>query len=73
MEDRSGQIVAVNVAFLVLTTLIIGFRIYCRGWIIRSFAGNCYHMDISAFKRRMRVDDARLTVTAMTMSVVNVA
>ncbi|GJN78745.1 hypothetical protein PLIIFM63780_002254 [Purpureocillium lilacinum] len=47
MEDRSGQIVAVNVAFMVLTTIVIGLRIYCRGWIIRSFGIDDYTMFVT--------------------------
>ncbi|KAK2775133.1 integral membrane protein [Colletotrichum kahawae] len=37
MEDRSGQVLAVAVLFFVLCWSVVGLRIYCRGWIIRSF------------------------------------
>ncbi|KAH8911740.1 hypothetical protein BR93DRAFT_12679 [Coniochaeta sp. PMI_546] len=37
MDDRSGQIIAVNVLFMVLCTVTVGLRVFCRGWIIRSF------------------------------------
>ncbi|KAF6841423.1 hypothetical protein CPLU01_00554 [Colletotrichum plurivorum] len=37
MEDRSGQVLAVAVLFLVLCWIAVALRIYCRGWIIRSF------------------------------------
>ncbi|TDZ49809.1 hypothetical protein CTRI78_v007810 [Colletotrichum trifolii] len=37
MEDRSGQVLAVAVLFLVLCWIAVGLRIYCRGWIIKSF------------------------------------
>ncbi|OLN97002.1 hypothetical protein CCHL11_02071 [Colletotrichum chlorophyti] len=37
MEDRSGQVAAVAVLFFVLCWIAVGLRVYCRGWIIRSF------------------------------------
>jgi len=44
MDDRSGEIIAVNILFMVLTTVIVALRGYCRGWIIRSFGLDDYIM-----------------------------
>jgi hypothetical protein len=37
MEDRSGQILVLNVIFMIFTTITVSLRIYCRGWIVESF------------------------------------
>ena len=47
MDDRSGEIIAVNILFMVLTTVIVALRGYCRGWIIRSFGLDDYIMFVT--------------------------
>ncbi|KAK1586145.1 uncharacterized protein LY79DRAFT_240866 [Colletotrichum navitas] len=37
MEDRSGLVLGVAVLFFALSWIAVGLRIYCCGWIIRSF------------------------------------
>ncbi|TWU79071.1 hypothetical protein ED733_008639 [Metarhizium rileyi] len=36
MQDRSRQVLIVNIVFMTLTTAVVGLRIYCRGWIVRA-------------------------------------
>ncbi|KAK2057494.1 integral membrane protein [Colletotrichum caudatum] len=38
MEDRSWQVFAVAVLFFLLSWIAVALRVYCRGWIVRSFA-----------------------------------
>ncbi|KAK2041882.1 integral membrane protein [Colletotrichum somersetense] len=37
MEDRSWQVFAVAVLFFLLSWIAVALRVYCRGWIVRSF------------------------------------
>lgn len=37
MEDRSGQILVLNIIFMTVTTIAVSLRVYCRGWVIKSF------------------------------------
>ncbi|KAL7946742.1 hypothetical protein V8C42DRAFT_364050 [Trichoderma barbatum] len=37
MEDRSHQMLVLNIIFMIVTTTVVSLRVYCRGWIIKSF------------------------------------
>ncbi|PTB39269.1 uncharacterized protein TrAFT101_007944 [Trichoderma asperellum] len=37
MADRSGQMLVLNIIFMTLTTITVALRVYCRGWVVRSF------------------------------------
>lgn len=37
MEDRSRQMLVLNIIFMTVTTTVVALRVYCRGWIIKSF------------------------------------
>ncbi|PON25133.1 hypothetical protein TGAM01_v206214 [Trichoderma gamsii] len=47
MEDRSGQILALNIVFMTVTTIAVSLRVYCRGWIVRSFGIDDHLMVVS--------------------------
>lgn len=37
MDDRSGPMMALNIFFMIFCIVIVGLRVYCRGWVIRNF------------------------------------
>lgn len=44
MEDRSGQVLAVNVAFFSLTWIFMMLRVYTRAYLIKSFGTDDWSM-----------------------------
>ncbi|GME33329.1 Integral membrane protein [Neofusicoccum parvum] len=44
MEDRSGQVLAINVAFFSLTWIIMMARVYTRAYLIKSFGADDWTM-----------------------------
>lgn len=44
MEDRSGQVLAVNVSFFCLTWIFMLLRVYTRAFLIKSFGSDDWSM-----------------------------
>ncbi|KAI5468168.1 hypothetical protein BGZ63DRAFT_346594 [Mariannaea sp. PMI_226] len=47
MEDRSRQMFVLNIIFIIVTTITVSLRIYCRGWIVKSFGIDDYLMVVT--------------------------
>ncbi|ORY59710.1 uncharacterized protein BCR38DRAFT_498531 [Pseudomassariella vexata] len=37
MDDRSSQVLTIAIISIVVTWVTVGFRVYCRAWVLRSF------------------------------------
>lgn len=47
MEDRSGQVLAVNILFFVLSWLTVSLRVYVRAGMLKSFGIDDWLMVVS--------------------------